>query len=104
MRKKKRPGVIQIEVDEQDFGTICVCAVRYAMGRMTYMPYLVQSFVKDHLSEICGKSLGVMIDDCDFQRRMNNYGDEKIDKPGWLKYEQMLIEERDRRNKERVDG
>lgn len=37
---------MSIKVDEQDFGTVCVCALRYAMGRETYMPSLVRDFVR----------------------------------------------------------
>lgn len=34
------------------FGTICLCAMRYALGRQTYMPGLVQDFIKAHIAEI----------------------------------------------------
>lgn len=96
----KKPGTIRLEVDEQDFGTVCVCALRYAMGRETYMPSLVRDFVRPLLPKICNKSLAVMIQDCGFQRKTNTYGNETIDKPGWLKWEQELIMEQKRRNEE----
>lgn len=90
-------GRIRLDVDEQGFGTICVCALRYAMGRQTYMPGLVRTFVRANLKDICDESLSVMIDDCDFQRRINCYGDEQIDKPGWLQWEAELKAEAERR-------
>lgn len=90
---EKKYNKIKLEVDEQDFGTICVCALRYAMGRQTYMPSLVRDFVRPLLPKICDKSLNVMIQDCDFQERMNCYGDEKIDKPAWVKWKEELLNE-----------
>jgi DNA-binding Xre family transcriptional regulator len=60
------------------------------------MPSLVQEIVGDHLDEITDKDLAVMIDDCDFQRRMELYGDE-CDKADWLKWERRLLDEKKKR-------
>lgn len=30
----------------EDFGTILICAVRYSLGRQTYMPGLVQGYIR----------------------------------------------------------
>ena len=43
----------------------------------------------------------IMIADCERQREYNDYGNETIDKPGWVKWEQELWAERDRR---KTDG
>lgn len=83
--------------DEQDFGTICVCALRYAMGRETYMPSLVRDFVRPLLPQLSDKTIAVMISDCDFQKRYDAYGHEKIDKPAWLEWEKELKVEYERR-------
>ena len=90
--------MMTIKVDGQEFGTILVCALRYAMGRMTYMPDFVRKFVRPLLPKLPDKTIGVMLNDCDFQRRTNTYGDERIDKPGWIKWEQELKAEQERRN------
>jgi len=42
-----RSRFVKIE-NEGEFGAICLCAVRYAIGRMTYMPSLVVGFIKDN--------------------------------------------------------
>ena len=86
-----------IKLTQNDFGTLAICVIRYCHGRMTYMLDLVREVIKSHLKEISDKDLGVMIEDCDFQKRMDLYGDERIDKPGWLQWEQLLKEERERR-------
>ena len=67
---------------------------------MTYMPATVQSIVSEHLGKVSDNALNIMIDDCDFQRKMKIYGDDIIDKPGWLRWEQNLREEKERRKGE----
>ena len=80
-----------------DFGTLAICAIRYCHGRQTYMPDLVREIVTPYLPDLSDKDLGVMINDCDYQERFNLYGDEHIDKPGWLRWKEILLAERERR-------
>lgn len=87
-----------IKLKIEDFFTLAICAIRYCYGRMTYMPDLVRSIIRPHLKELSDKDLNVMIEDCNFQERMHLYGDERIDKPGWIKWREELIAERERRN------
>ena len=86
-----------IKLTDKDFGTLSICAIRYCHGRMTYMPDLVRGIVRGRLKDISDKDLQVMINDCDFQRNMGLYGDERIDRPGWLKWEQELLKEQEKR-------
>ncbi len=95
--------MITIKVDEQDFGTICECALRYAMGRETYMPSLVRDFVRVHLKDIPDKALAVMLNDCEEQERYGNYGHQTIDKPGWVKWKAELLEEWGKRLRKKGD-
>ena len=88
---------MKIDIQEDDFGTLCICAIRYCHGRETYMPGLVQEIVRAHLQELTDKDLDVMIDDCRFQEQMNLYGDDRIDKPGWMKWRDDLLTEKKRR-------
>lgn len=91
-------SVMAYRLEPEDFGTLCICALRYCHGRQTYMPGLVRQIIRPHLTELSYRDLSVMIDDCDFQRRFNLYGDPMIDKPGWIEWEQELMRERERRN------
>ena len=75
---------------DRDFGTICICAVRYALGRETYMPSLVQQFVIRNLNLIDGYSLAVMARDV---KEAPSYGNETIDKPGWMNFLAVLGKE-----------
>jgi len=86
-----------IKIDPAKFSTLAICAIRYCQGRQTYMPDLVRDIVRPFLKDISNSDLDVMIDDCRFQRKMDLYGDDVIDKPGWLKWEAELIEEKERR-------
>lgn len=80
---------MDIKISQDDFGTLCICALRYCHGRRTYMPGLVQEIVGEHLHELSNKDIKVMVDDCQFQRDMELYGDE-CDKVDWLKWEQKV--------------
>jgi hypothetical protein len=95
-----RKGEQMIRLEKDDFGTLAICAIRYCHGRATYMPDLVRGIIKPHLKELSDKDINVMIDDCDFQERMNLYGDERIDKPGWVRWKAELIAEKKRRTDE----
>lgn len=75
---------------DRDFGTICICAVRYALGRETYMPSLVQQFIHRNLNLIDGYSLAVMVRDV---KDAPSYGNETIDKPGWMNFLAVLEKE-----------
>ena len=90
---------MSIELSEEQFGILSICALRYCHGRRTYMPSLVQRIVGSHLSELSDKDIGVMVDDCQFQRRFNLYGDE-CDKVDWLKWEEKVNAESRRRKEE----
>lgn len=88
---------MKINISQNDFGTLCICAIRYCHGRQTYMPSLVLGICKPHLKELSDKTLGVMIEDCDFQERTHLYGDERIDKPDWMRWRDALLAEKKRR-------
>lgn len=84
-------------ITHKDFGTLAICAIRYCHGRQTYMPDLVRDIIRPHLPELNVKDLNVMIDDCAHQEKTRLYGDELIDKPGWIKWKAELIAEKKRR-------
>lgn len=90
-------------MNDEYFGTICLCALRYALGRQTYMPSIVQDFIKAHISEIDQSSIKVMLRDIEEADRIRTYisnsgdsividglGDTKIDRPGWERLREFL--------------
>lgn len=82
-----------INLSNEGFATLAICAIRYCHGRQTYMPDLVRGIIRPYLKELEDRDLKVMLDDCEFQATMKLYGDERIDKPGWLKWREELEEE-----------
>lgn len=75
---------------DRDFGTVCGCAIRYSLGRQTYMPSLVQQFINRNLKQIDSYSLAVMARDI---KEAPSYGNETIDKPGWMNFLAVLEKE-----------
>ena len=101
MKREKKP-VSAAEFD-RDIGTIAICAVRYALGRETYMPGLVQEFVMRHPDMITESLRSVMILDINEADRIREHklpngdilkidglGSTTIDRPGWLDFRAWL--------------
>lgn len=61
------------------------------------MPSLICGIVAPHLPDLSDKDLAVMIWDCEFQEKTKLYGDERIDKPGWIRWKEILLAEKRRR-------
>ena len=81
---------------------ILICAVRYALGRMTYMVDEVCRYVtlkRDELSRVC---INVIIQD--IKEEMQRYHDVgqalgmECDEGNWISLLEILEEERDSRN------
>ena len=73
--KSNQPTVL---IDEW-FETILVCAVRYSLGRTSYMPSLVYDYIKPLLPKLMNKTLSIM------ERDIVEYGGYDNDKSayGW---------------------
>ena len=71
----------------EDFGTILICAVRYSIGRRSYMPGLVQDYIRPILPSLDKKTLSVMQRDIEEAAQYpGGLGDEDIDRPGWITF------------------
>lgn len=84
---------MNIDIKQEDFGTLCVCALRYCHGRRTYMPSLVQGIVMTHFKDLSDYDLRVIAEDERFQSGMNLWGDE-CDKADWQWFYKILREYR----------
>ena len=80
-------------IDNEDFGTIAVCAIRYCKDRHTYMPDLVRRIITPYISDISDKDLQVMINDMHFY----SVGDEDYDRRGWYEWKKFLLNEQAKR-------
>ncbi len=90
-----------INLSQEDFGILLVCALRYCSGRHTYMPSLVQGICKQHIAQLSDKDLGILLNDCvnDRSLRMSTYGMSmnEVDAEDWYNFEKMLKKEKARR-------
>lgn len=89
-----------IDPHDDDFGAICNCAVRYAVGRRTYMPGLVIDFITPHLSELTDKTLWCF--QRDLYQRLDewfDFGDE-FDLQNWMSFLENVDKEIKKRKTE----
>lgn len=94
-----QPQVGGVEIDK-NFETILLCAVRYAIGRQTYIPSLVIDYITPLLPYLSDNTLKlianeiVQYDTC----IEGGLGDEKIDKPYWIDFKGKILLEMEKRN------
>lgn len=103
--KKKRKSITIKGDDVSDLGALMICAVRYAIGRETYMPSLVQGFIMRYSQAVTENVKSVILRDIEENDRITTHdlgdgkkmtidhlGDTKIDRPGWIKFRDWLKE------------
>ena len=93
----KDKNVPVIDPADDYFGAVLNCAVRYAIGRRTYMPSLVIDFITPLIPHLNSKTLWCLDQDITEARWEGGYGDPKIDEPGWRRFHEAVRAERQRR-------
>ena len=81
----RQPQVGGVEINT-DFESILVCAVRYAIGRKSYMPSMVIDYITPLLPYLSYWILGLMAAEIIDHNYEGGLGDEKIDRPYWLEF------------------
>ena len=76
---------MKIEISQKDFGTLCICALRYCHGRRSYMPSLVQRIAREHFKDLSGGDLKVIAADEQYQAQFNLWGD-SCDLSDWQRF------------------
>ena len=74
-----------VEINK-DLEAILICAVRYAIGRKSYMPSMVIDYITPLLPYLSYWILGLMAAEIIDHNYEGGLGDEKIDKPSWLEF------------------
>lgn len=75
-----------IEINK-DFETILLCAVRYAIGRKSYMPSLVIDYITPLLPYLSEDVLKLIADEIIGRYTCEGaLGDEMIDRPYWIDF------------------
>ena len=75
-----------VDPSDEDFGALANCAVRYSMGRQTYMPSLVIGFLTPLLPRLSDRTLKCLARDLAEPAIYGGLGDERIDAPGWIRF------------------
>lgn len=101
--KKKRKSITIKGDDVSEFGALMICAVRYAIGRQSYMPSLVQGFIMRYPQAVTVNVKETILRDIEENDKITEHdlgdgkkmtidhlGDTKIDRPGWLKFREWL--------------
>ena len=90
-----------VEIDK-NFETILLCAVRYAIGRRTYIPSLVIDYITPLLPYLSDNTLKLIANEIVQHDTCieGGLGDEKIDKPYWLAFYGKILAERMKQNGE----
>ena len=96
-RKKIDPNQIVISGDDDFFGTVLNCAVRYALGRQSYMPGLVVDWITPQLPKLTDRTLWCFEKDVEEAARNNALGDPLIDAIRWRRFLTAVQAERARR-------
>lgn len=80
---------------DEEFGMIVTCAIRYAIGRMTYMPSVVCEFTLRFMPMLDSKTIHVMIRD--ITETIERWQGELTDSELWLNLRAKAEEEKIRR-------
>ena len=85
---------------DKNFETILLCAVRYAIGRRTYIPSLVIDYITPLLSHLSYNTLGLIAAEIIDHSYDGGLGDDMIDRPYWLAFKKKILAEMERRGNE----
>ena len=89
------PQDLLAPIRDADFRLILLSAMRYAMGRNTYMPAVVSGYIKRHIRFLDDKFLALAADD--IQRHLEDYGEFEPNSTLWQALLDALeTEQRDR--------
>lgn len=86
-----------IDLADDNFGAVLNCAVRYAIGRKTYMPGLVIDFIKPLIPYLSSRTLWCFDQDITDARWSGGYGDPLCDEPLWMQFREAVRTEQKKR-------
>lgn len=87
-----------VDTASDDFGSVCNCAVRYCLGRRSYMPSLVCGYITPLLPKLTDKTLDCF--ECDISELKHtgfDFGDSR-DYETWDAFYKAVCKEIKRRN------
>ena len=75
-----------LDTEDDEFTCLIMAAIRYCLGRRTYMPSYITGYIKPLLPYVSDKLLYLLERDIREQGKYGDdaYGDPLIDKPTWM--------------------
>ncbi len=86
-----------VDPTNDDFGAVCNCAVRYCLGRRSYMPSLVCGYIIPLLPELTDKTLDCFERDIAERKRNGFYFGDSYDYKTWDAFYKAVCKEIERR-------
>lgn len=80
-----------VEVNAADLQLLLHMSMRYAMGRRTYMPGMIQDLIKQHQGVFTNENLRQLADEITSQARIPGGLGADIDEKGWLEFRDWLL-------------
>lgn len=77
-------------IKDEDYGLIVGCALRYALGRRTYITGIVSEYIERNLDNLDERTIAVMIRDIHEAEHDKMLGD-KCDASAWKHLKNVLI-------------
>lgn len=87
-----------ITVSNDDFGAVCNCAIRYCLGRRSYMPALVIDFIAPHIQHLSDKTIWCLKSDIEKYKESGGDFGYDFDEKKWMEFLDLVNTEYDRRN------
>ena len=79
-------------MNEKDFSELAMCAVRYALGRTTYVSFSVPQAILGNVKFMTTNSLKVIVRDINEYKRMHDRIGMECDEKNWLDFRDMCEE------------
>ena len=89
---------IKIDPDDFGFGAVLVCAVRYCIGRQTYMPHTICGYIRGIFPALTDETLEAFIRDIEAHRKHGGSFGMYFDEEMWLKFLDDAKKEMEGRN------
>lgn len=84
---------------DDDFSELAVCAVRYALGRMTYVSYSVPRAIINNIDLMTTNALTVIVRDIEEYKQYNGHIGSELDEDSWMKFKDTIESVIERRKK-----
>ena len=85
--------MVEKRFEDSDFELICICAMRYALSRKSYVPRVVRQYITKNNQLISNNDLKVMLDDITTNRIAEI---DSLEQQAWLNFagelQNMLLE------------